>query len=164
LLDRSLQSGSCGGVHLITAACSLSRADEQHPVLSEGIQKGLRERVRRCIEVAVRTQRADGSWPTDWNTELLPGGIRRGRSPLETASGRLLVTSHLAEWLLSLPKDTAVTKALDRSAKWLAARLGESTEEGRRLAFCPYTHAACVVRRLAIPPGDHQVVPPQSVD
>jgi hypothetical protein len=150
LLSRPLNRASCGGTHLLSSMTILARADEERSLLSSEIRDRLRDRLKQCAAVAVRHQDADGSWPSDWNNDLLPEGKRKGRSPIGNRAERLLVTGHLAEWMLYLPREQQVpTEVLTQAGLWLHRRLLEASEEELYRDFCPHVHAACVVRQLA---------------
>jgi hypothetical protein len=153
MLNRSLNSVSCGGTHLLYALSLLERCDREVPVLSAPVRERLGQYLERCVAVLQRTQRADGSWAQDWNRELLPPSDRLGLWPVDTAGSRMLITSHLGEWLLYLrdglrpPDDT-----LNRVGVWLAKALRGATEGDQEREVCPYSHAVCTLRQVAFVP------------
>jgi hypothetical protein len=154
LLGTSLEEASCGGTHLLYTLTILARVDQQTPILSEPVRDRLWAHLRRAVDVAVRSQQPDGSWPAGWYRELLPGSAPAlGTAP--EGADRLLITGHLAEWLLYLPPDLAAPpEVLRRAGLWLQQRLSAASPEDKELLFCPYSHAACVLRRLTYVPGE----------
>jgi hypothetical protein len=59
----------------------------------------------------------------------------------------MLITGHLAEWMLYLPKELRAPDAvLERAATWLRKHLDEMSSEQKLKEFCPTTHAAFVLR------------------
>ena len=150
LLSRRFMSASCGGAHLLYTLTMIARADEMAPVLSTEGRGRVRERLQRCSRLAVAVQKSDGSWPGDWflGTELSDG--YDGESPPGTLDHRRLVTGHMAEWMIHLPKELQVPETtLERAGRWLLADLKRLSAEEKAAQLCPCTHAVCVLRKLS---------------
>jgi hypothetical protein len=160
LLDRPFNKASCGGTHLLFTLTVLARADAQADVLSGPTRERLWQRLRQARDAVVASQAPDGTWPLDWFQGLgdypLPATERI--DPTDRAV-RLLTTSHLAEWLLYLPPELAAPRAcLERAGYWLYEQLRAATPAQELENFCPYAHAACVVKRLC-PEGRAEAAP-----
>jgi hypothetical protein len=104
LQHRPMDKESCGGTHLLYSLTLLARVDAKATVLSGTARGRVIAHLMQCVDVLERTQQPDGSWPAWWNHELLPGGHPAGLSLADNAVNRLLMTGHLAEWLLYLPE------------------------------------------------------------
>jgi hypothetical protein len=64
-------------------------------------------------------------------------------------ANRLLVTGHIAEWLLYLPEDLQPpAETYRRAVQWLYQELKRSSPSQQWEAICPFSHAACVVRQV----------------
>ena len=155
LMDCSLREASCGGVHLMYTLTALLRADAQEPVVSAAVRARLREYLANGVAVATKAQGEDGSWPPTWNTPLLPEVIREELSPEDTAEARMLMTGHLAEWMLYLPDGLRpADDVLRRAAGWLLAALSAASPADLERQFCPYSHACCTLRQLCFVPEE----------
>jgi hypothetical protein len=155
LLGSSLQEASCGGVHVLYTLTILLRADALAPIFSEAVRARLRAYLADGVAVATKAQGEDGSWPPTWNTPLLPKAAREGLSPEDTAATRLIMTGHLAEWMLYLPDGLRPTdEVLRRAAVWLLAALSAASPAERERDFCPCSHACCVLRQLCFIPEE----------
>jgi hypothetical protein len=155
LLDSSLQESSCGGAHVLDSLTILLRADSLEPIVSKAVRSRMREYLAHCAEVATKSQGKDGSWPPGWNTPLLPKATREGLSPEDTAGARLIMTGHLAEWLLYLPDGLRPTdEVLERAAVWLLAALSAASRAEMERVFCPWSHACCTLRQLCFVPEE----------
>ncbi|MCR9246899.1 MAG: hypothetical protein NXI31_17840 [bacterium] len=146
LIGRDISRASCGGTHLFHAINLLVRVDADRSVLSSAA----RDRARRHLEIhtrlALASQRSDGSWPHTW-WRGQPDAAVTESDPEQI--GSVLVTGHLAESLLYLPRDLSVEDdVLRRAGLWLLGRLREATPAECKAQLCPLTHAACVVRQL----------------
>ena len=150
---RPMDQASCGGTHSLYALALLARVNAEAPVLSEAARARLVNYLARCVGVVERTQQPDGSWPAWWNHELLPGGRPSGLSAADGDANRLLMTGHLAELLLYLPADIARPQpALSRAGHWLHERLRTASNPDTEGAFCPYSHAVCVLKQISFVP------------
>jgi hypothetical protein len=156
LEHRPMDQASCGGIHLLFALTLLVHVDGKAPILSENMRAEIFKHLARCVVVVERTQRPDGTWPACWNHELLPGHRPSGRSLADNDANQLLMTGHLAEWLLYLPENLAHTRSttIARSGAWLRKRLLVASEAEKEDAFCPYTHGVCVLKRITYLSGE----------
>jgi hypothetical protein len=60
------------------------------------------------------------------------------------------MTGHLAEWLTYLPEELQADPAIiKRAGLWLKRTVLEATSEAKEANFCPYSHAACVLRQIS---------------
>lgn len=151
LLQLPLSKSSCAGTHVVHTLTVICRVDREHyPILSKEVHDRLHERVARFAAAVVTTQEQDGSWPIDWHRTLDPPPGDSDWTPgLTDPDTRLLVTGHLAEWLLYLPEEFGVPDdCLERAGHWLFSKLKELDEDEAAARVCPYTHAACVLRTL----------------
>jgi hypothetical protein len=149
LMDRPLDTSSCGGTHLLYSLAILARVDDEIPVLSHGTHDDLFKHLQRCLQVAVQTQDPQGFWHADWNLTLLPAESGRKGTAADTPKDHLLMTGHLAELFLMLPQRLQVPEAtVRRAAVWLGGRLREAPVADQWREICPYTHAAVVQRAL----------------
>ncbi len=152
---RPMDKESCGGIHILYALTLLARVDREAPVLSAAVRGRLVAHLARCVAVVERTQQPDGSWPAWWNHELLPGGHPTGASIADDDASRLLMTGHLAEWLLYVPADVERHQsALRRAGEWLRGRLRAASRQVMEPAVCPYSHAVCVLKQVVFLPKE----------
>jgi hypothetical protein len=155
LMDQPLEKTSCAGTHNVFTLVLLARLDREHPVLPPAARQRLDDWLKGCVRVVRRRQHPDGSWPIDWVLELSSGSGWRGWF-LDDRDRKylLLTTSHLAELLLYLPPDLrAPPDVVRRAGEWLRQELRRATRGEVLEGFCPYSHAACVVRQLMAAPG-----------
>jgi hypothetical protein len=125
------------------------RVDAQHPILSKYTRARLRDRLAHALDVAARSQGPDGSWHIGWNYELLPSRAPEGWSYPDLPSNRVTMTGHIAEWLLYLDEPFNVSPTvLIAAANNLRRALYEATTDLKEQQFCPYSHAACVLRQV----------------
>ena len=142
MMDRPLDQLSCGGTHVYYALTLLLRADRTTPLLTEEIRQKLKTYIQDAVNVACRKQRADGTWELDWwrDRPTSAGHL----SPL---SQQVLITGHMAEWFLYLPKDILPSDyEIRRAGTWLSAHLANATVQGFWKEVCPYTHMILVVQ------------------
>jgi hypothetical protein len=152
---RPMDRASCGGTHLLYALTLLARVNAESPVLSEATRARLVAHLARCVTVLERTQQPDGSWPVWWNHELLPEGHPSDLSVTDDDANRLLMTGHLAEWLLYLPADIPLPQPmLTRTGHWLRTRLLAASSRDMQGAFCPFSHAVCVLKQITYVPQE----------
>ncbi len=130
----------------------LARVNAEARVLSGGALGRLVAHLAHCVSVAERTQQPDGSWPAWWNHELLPGGQPSGGSIADDDLNRLLMTGHLAEWLLYLPADAQVPRSVLARRRMAARAGGAANRQDEELAVCPYSHAVRVLKQVGFRP------------
>ena len=140
---------SCAGTHLLYSMTALMRADEQYAVLTPGVREELREKLREAACALPRSQSPDGMWGADWASPLRetagagsPGAAPRG--------DQILATGHHVEWLMLLPPDMAPPReCLLAALRGLQVRLQADDPQLMRQNYCPYSHAARVLRVLS---------------
>lgn len=134
---------SCGGTHMWYAMITLLRAHLARPFLSPCAAQALHARVQALHNAVLATQMPQGTWSNSWAT-----------IPSDATAASLLITSHVAECLLYLPKpmqSPTTHQALSRASTWLWEQLQSHTYKGGMIPqqhICPLTHAACVIRQL----------------
>lgn len=148
LLDRPLYEASCGGAHILIALTKLYCCDAQECVLAPSTRERLARYLRECASYAAQAQEGDGSWsPASWRRALqLP---QRDGAATEEFADRLLLTGHIAEWLLCLPEELFDSEfSLKRAGVWLMKAVRSSTAEDQHGLFCSYSHAVKVLRNI----------------
>lgn len=147
LLARPFNEASCFGMHLIRSLTTIHRVDASAAILSADARAAVTRRLSGLSLACAASQTADGGWPLDWHGA---GPMRRhGLTVAETASNRLLMTAHVAEWLLILPASMRAPPELRRrAARWLLGRLATADGQAQLNDFCAYSHAAHALRRL----------------
>lgn len=151
LLGRNVAAKelSCAGIHVLEALAVLLRVDERHHIVSDAVRRRVRERLASCAAHLAETQSPDGNWARDWNS---PRGIR-GLEPMAATSPRherVHVTGHHAGWMLLLPDDlTPPDSVFERAAAWLLKSLLEWERTDLMNTYCPYSHAAHVIKTIA---------------
>ena len=142
MMDRPLDQLSCGGTHVYYALTLLLRADRMTPVLTEETRQRLNAYIQNAVNVACRNQKADGTWELDWWRDRPTQD-----SHLTPVSHRVLITGHMAEWLMYLPEDALPSDyEIRRAGTWLSAHLANATEQNFWEEVCPYTHMIFVVQ------------------
>jgi hypothetical protein len=68
LLAAPRHRGSCFGIHKLLALVSLLRVHQQVPVLSERIDRAVRDHLREVAHELQRFQHEDGSWTARWSS------------------------------------------------------------------------------------------------
>jgi hypothetical protein len=174
LLAQPFERATCGGTHALYSLAVLWRIDAQVPILSDEV-RGLVERFLGRMSASVAAaQQGDGSikrlWHLDvinqqWYRELLqevgPEGVRSEspdrlraiqagwRDVFEGKGGDVAMTGHHLEWLVLLPPARQPPPDFFRRAgEFLAQELERATDQTLRDNFCPYSHAARMVRLL----------------
>lgn len=156
MMNRPIESASCGGTHRFMSLTFLLRIDSQTRIFCEEVREEVSDFLQRALACAGQNQGADGAWEIGWNRTLFSttaeadsnGGDQKFGEP-----GRLIMTGHIAEWLLYLPDSFDVDPGIfRRSGQWLSVRLNDVSEEELWKGICPYTHAFCAVKE---PPSTH---------
>lgn len=152
IIARPLDKGSCSGSHLVWAMIALIRVDkEESPILSPSVHEKLWARLQEIVRVALEKQNGDGSWGSDWNLPLLPPThVDEGSLDYHALQPKLVATSHIAEWMMHLPKELTVPdEVIHRAGAWLYRQwqnLSDKTFVAEN--FCPCSHAAVVLGAL----------------
>jgi len=155
LLQRPLDRAVCAGGHVVQALIVLARVDDEEcSILTPEVRSKVMGRLAESVREVEVTQAADGSWGPDWYERLLN---HRNDAPAQrtwsidnsAVEGRLLATSHIAEWLMYLPEELQVPdERLARSGRWLVAQLKDRDSEFVKKNFCPCTHGAIVLQLI----------------
>jgi hypothetical protein len=149
LIACRLDEQSCGGIHLLYSMTILGRVDAQQSILSQEARIELWTHIARAAQIAVKRQQPDGSWHPGWNYELLPDDRPRGRSYSDDKQNRLIMTGHLAEWMLYLPEEHSVPEVvLVQASRWLKSEIMSSDLAFREKLFCPTTHGVAFLRHV----------------
>jgi hypothetical protein len=175
LIAQPPEKASCGGTHALYSLVVLARIDAEVPIFSEGVRDLTGRFLGRMSAAAAAAQQGDGSvkefWHVDvvaqpWYRELLeeagPGGARSGSSDrfraiearwgdlLQGKQGDVHMTGHHLEWLLLLPPARQPpAQFFRRAGEFLIQKLERATDQDIHDHYCPYSHAARVVRLLA---------------
>jgi hypothetical protein len=163
---------SCGGAHVLYTLAAILRAEQQFPLLSPQIRSDLQFFLVTTASAIASMQRSDGVIPADWNLRLARAGwyqeftsvfrpkVSHDSSrliaewsdvALESNDRRSLVlsTGHTLEWIALLPPECQPSKQIfEQGAKYLAVVLAETDEAECREGYCPYSHAARMLRLL----------------
>lgn len=143
-------TSSCAGTHAVQALTFMLRIHESgSPLFGESTRHRTRSFLRDCVVAAASTQRDDGAWSPDWRAS---GDSRRFRQTAgSTATSTLvLVTGHVVEWLLYLPRDLAPPPSvLSRARRWLVGELARATVDQVCADPCPYSHGLLVLELIA---------------
>ena len=146
MMERPLSEASCGGTHRYFSLTVLLRTDSHSPIFSDAVRTRVRGYLQKVIRRAVATQKPDGSWIYGWNDGLFDANDRDGASVRDSINNRLLVTGHLAEWMLYLPLEFEVPDEVrHRATRWLAMRVSQASADDVWRELCPYTHAVCAI-------------------
>jgi len=138
LLRRGYEEGSCGGTHGLQTLTLVLLRDQRFPVLSQPVRDLLTAELRRCAEMIEQTQSADGSWSENWSHPAKGNSTKDG--------SRLVVTSHLTEWILLLPPGARpANRCLEAAVAWLLRRVRDDKKWDIETDFCPLSHAALVL-------------------
>ncbi len=165
IVERRLDAESCGGTHLLYSLTVLARVDQQVAVLSAPVRERLWSWLRRAVDVAVATQEPDGTWHSGWSYALLPTIAPEGWSYMDVKANRVIMTGHIVEWMLYLPEALQVRPhTLKQAGRWLKKELLEAPQAQKERHFCPYSHAACVLRQMAFVSEEKGTSPNQAAD
>lgn len=142
LMKRPLYDASCGGTHRLRAIVAVWAASRQYDeLISDRCESDLRECVSSWVDTISQSQCPDGSWEADWYSLKLSMPERVRSAPTDMQS-RLLLTGHIADLLLDLPKQIRPQRRVYLLAgKWLETRLAEVSLSEIEENYCPYTHA-----------------------
>jgi len=148
LMASRLEKASCGGVHVAHALTILKRVDRDWRVLSDGTRMRIGAWLRTFRDAALRAQDPEGFWRL--GTIGVDDAKRDGWTPPDSAANRILMTGHLTEWMLHLPRDLQVpSEVLVNAGMWLYRELRAASPEAMQRDVCPYSHAVCALRLLA---------------
>jgi len=156
LLSRPLHKDSCSGTHLLVALTLAARANDINSFLTEPMRLRLHRFLDAAVTAACETQQADGSWLPTWNRALHESASPPRSATIDGPIDRLLVTGHLTEWLLYLPRQHQPhLSTFERAAKWLQAELVKALPTKDDAVLCPYAHAFGVLQTLSpdMPPA-----------
>ena len=144
LMDRPLSEASCTGLHLLHTLTVLHCVHQHTPILSDERASLLEGYLRTCVRHLSKQQCADGSWAPNWQHGLFNEHSHADSESVEhSRNDKVLVTGHIAEWMLRLPPDMRLEATSLRSAAgWLLRAMQLASPEDLRERFCPYTHAA----------------------
>lgn len=148
LLEKDVGEGSCAGTHTLFALAILRRLDDEYQLLPQS-RDAVTSHLSICVAEAVRMQEPDGSWNPNWAPTLRRPAASGTWSDRDTTLNRLLVTSHLAEWLLYLPAELRPSSHVIRKAgSWLLSQLRTASADERIHNFCAFSHAKIVIRLI----------------
>lgn len=143
LSSRSFGTGACNGCHVVFALVNLFRADEQMPILSQRIRRGVESRLRECTLLLEENELADGGWNHRWSAadraDAEPKNVYGGRFD------RIAVTGHHLEWIALAPAEVRPSiPVLRRAVHALVADIHGCSEPERAnfKNFWPLSHAA----------------------
>lgn len=155
VLSRNLGSASCCGSHVVWAMIAMVQVDTARgPILSKENCKRLKVRIEQCVASALETQNDDGSWGADWSRgESMPESPQQFAMDADSLSNRLVATSHIPQWMLTLPPGVRLPdRNLHLAGEWLLRVLdGVSDEAFARDHYCPVSHAAALLSQLSEP-------------
>lgn len=142
LMERPLYDASCGGTHCLGAIVAIWAASRQYDELvSARCESQLREYITSWVDAISQSQCLDGSWNADWYSSKLRMPERVWSAPSDSQS-RLLVTGHIAEFLVDLPEQLRPHRRVYLLAgKWLEARLDQASLSDIEKDLCRCTHA-----------------------
>ncbi|HEX7379514.1 MAG TPA: hypothetical protein VF278_20495 [Pirellulales bacterium] len=148
LLRRDVRSRelSCAGIHVLEALVLLLRVDERYGILSSVQRQRTREYLGRHVAGLTKTQADDGGWSINWSDTTK---VRPDVAPHTMGHQRVHVTGHHVDWMLMLPADMMPSQdVFDRAAAWLLASLLGWDQANLTNTYCPYSHAAHVIKTL----------------
>jgi hypothetical protein len=148
LLKERIGVGPCGGTHVLYALCCLRAVDRQLPCLTSSCRAKVDSHLLRVVDLLARRQRSDGSWGYNWAADETADD--RTAADLTTSNRLLLITAHHVEWMTLLPsKDRSNPESLRRAIRFLQISLANPSEREIVDNYCAYSHAACVLARVA---------------
>jgi hypothetical protein len=162
LLGRPLDDPevACAGTHMLYSMAVLARADEAAPVLSPPVRRKVRDRLAEMAAKAVSRQNPDGSWDVDWPKDGPHDHDHEAVAAGEPDPNRVLATGHQLEWLFLLPRDQLPPEGCVRKAAgWLRAQVLAAPARTIAENYCPYSHAAKVLKALTKSGPSHGRIP-----
>jgi hypothetical protein len=145
LIECHFEDNSCAGVHLLESLTLIYEVSLKDDILSQKVQRKLRERLQVILDTVIQVQDESGFWKLDWFTAIpnynQPFDKPHVWTPTDDNENRLLTTAHLVEWMLRLPDEFDVPDSmLSQSGMWMLNHLrNKSLEE--TVSICPYGHA-----------------------
>jgi hypothetical protein len=148
LLTRPPEKASCAGTHLLYSLTVLIRVDECEPFLPVLVREKIKVHLLKVVRTLVLSQR-DGAWTPAWSTRSESRKPSLHESTGGAAWEDVLVTGHQLEWMILLPSDMVPAKeCLVRGANFLLRGLESAAPDTLEAFYCPYSHAARVLRLL----------------
>jgi len=142
---------ACRGIHGLQALTIIVRVDKDYTLLSQSVRLRAMDYLQHQLEHLRKTQDVNGSWPPDWY--LVRNEREEHREPTQSELiERTTVTAHHLEWLLKFPTDHPISDpALARAVSWLQNRLSSAPQVLLKEQYCPYSHAAHVLKIVCGP-------------
>lgn len=155
LMSRNLRGSelSCFGLHVLEALVTLIQVDQIHHVLGTECRTRVTTFLARNAAQLCTAQCEDGSWFVDW-AETSPDATAKRNATLGgpefQRKKRVHLTGHHLSWLLMLPEEITVNEDLfQRAADYLLEQLQVAADSEIKTAYCPFSHAAHVLRLLS---------------
>ena len=142
---------ACQGIHILEALATLWLADRQAPVLGAGTRLLVVGRLQQQVAILIAAQEASGEWPVRWyESPPVREVALMGVDQKQLARQAVTATGHNLEWLSLLPPEMGPSdEVFIRAGQWLKSRVLAASDEDLSDGYCPYSHAACMVKWLA---------------
>lgn len=141
LLERNLETSSCGGTHRLEAMACIYAADLRKNLLKADARRRLESFLVENLSAMLDAQQPEGSWAVQW------WAAPQNQPP--TLEQSLLATGHICEFLQSVPLELFRGKEVEapvmRAVDWLLPKLILMQREEAMGSVCPVTHAAHAV-------------------
>ncbi len=170
LMGRPFYQTSCYGSHTLYSLALLSRVDQVHRLLTDGVRKKVATLLLASVRALELHQDTSGFFSGDWYFPLLreswyreligPGDHEKLAHDLvewrwtqagqtSIANTPIHVTGHHLEWMLLLPSGQRCSDLVfERGANYLLGRLSQISKTDATASYCPVTHAVKVLRSL----------------
>ena len=169
LMNRRLDAASCGGTHGLYTLSAIYQVDNSRRLLAGSVREQLRVYLTVACQELLKSQAEDGSWGRGCldgifsSSRLIVEDDRRSTSPagaswlskfgtgenFTEASEKILLTSHILEWLALLGSDFEIgDKVFERGGLFLKDSLLMCRRTDVVMSFCPYSHAVRVLQYL----------------
>jgi len=140
-------SKSCAGTHILYALAALHHLDRKKMLLSSQARSQVKAFLARIARGLERSQTSEGTWRSDWFNHLEKSSISQSAWSAEKRVSETLVTGHHIEWLLLVDADIRPdSETYIKACRWLQLQLLTNSQASIQLHFCPYSHAAKVLR------------------
>jgi len=138
ILREKKLKGVCYGNHRLFTLIVLLRVNEDHNILSDGMQKRVIDHLKGVTKTFIQNQHAEGFWDSNWDGSTM-SETSRSRTPI---SRRVLVTGHALEWWALAPQEILPPQEVRiRAAKWLVSEIDKMDDRDIEVNYTYLSHA-----------------------
>ncbi len=137
LMRQRLGQGCCYGGHRLFTLTALLRIDQQRPLFSEAVRRGIQDHLWEATCRLVRNQNGRGAMDGSW-----PGAPIMKNDRLSPLGQQLLATGHALEWWAIAPEELQPPReTVVRAGQWMTTTVLQLSDQAVRENYTFLTHA-----------------------